>query len=139
MNSPRIAAVFLTTVALVCVIGAVVAHDAATTLQDHGKRVTGEVLEVRSAGRSHAVVVRFNDAYGNAITAEVGNYVWDPAPRVGDHPTLLYDPKSPSGNVADVRAGPDFFSVWAFAVGGLVAAALAWPTWMGRLDWNSLR
>lgn len=73
------------------------------------------------------------------MTAEVGNYRWDPKPKVGDQPALLYDPGDPSGNVADVRRGPDFFSVWALIVGGLLAAGLVWPTWTGRLGWDKLR
>jgi hypothetical protein len=63
----------------------------------------------------------------------------DPHPNVGDRPAILYEPSDPAGNVADVRMGPGFFTVWALALGGLVAAALIWPTWTGRLDWDRLR
>ncbi len=69
----------------------------------------------------------------------MGNYLWDPSPRAGDDADLLYDRDDPAGNVADVRMGPDFFSVWALLAGGLLAGALVWPTWSGRLGWNRLR
>jgi len=94
---------------------------------------------VNTERRDNTVVVRFPDIRGNEVTAEVGNYRWEPKPRVGDRPELVYDPDNPSGNVADVRMGPDFLSVRAFTAGALVAAALAVPTWTGRLDRNKLR
>jgi hypothetical protein len=120
-------------------VGAFVAYDAATSLRDRGQRVVGAVVEVHDGGRDSYVVVRFVDGNGRPVTAEVGNYRWDPKPKVGDQPEVLYDPGNPSGNVADVRMGPDFFSVWALIVGGLLAAGLVWPTWTGRLDWDNLR
>ena len=48
------------------------------------------------------------------------------------------DPDDPTGNVADVRMGPDFFTVGSGG-GSLVAGGLVWPTWTGRLDWDRLR
>lgn len=138
MNSPKVTAWFLVVVALGCALGAVVAYGAATTLRDHGVRVQGEVVEVHTERRDDYVVVRFQDSHGEEVRAEVGNYIWSPTPQVGDRPQLVYDPEDPSGNVADVRAGPDFFSVWALVIGAGVAAALVAPTWTGRLDWNKL-
>jgi uncharacterized protein DUF3592 len=138
-NSPKVAAWFLALVAVACGVGALVAYDAASSLRDHGQRVVGAVVEVHDGGRANYVMVRFVDGDGRAVTAEVGNYLWDPKPRIGDQPELLYDPEDPSGNVADVRTGPDFFSVWALILGGLLAAGLVWPTWTGRLDWDKLR
>lgn len=140
VNSPKVATCLLLIAAFGCGLGAVIAHRAATTLQDHGHRTVGEVIQVHDALRdSSYVVVRFRDTAGQEITAEVGNYRWDPHPKLGDRPSILYDPTDPAGNVADVRMGPDFFTVWALALGGLVAAALIWPTWTGRLDWDTLR
>ncbi len=139
VNSPRVAARLLAIVAVACAAGTVVAYGAAVALRDHGDRAVGTVIGVRQEARREYVVVRFSDATGHDITAEVGNFLFDPKPRAGDRVEIVYDPKNPSGNVADVRMGPDFFSVWAFALGGLVAGSLVWPTRTGRLDWNRLR
>lgn len=139
VNSPTVAALLLATTAVGCFFGAAVAYDSATALRDHGRRAAGLVVEVHAERRDNYVVVEFYDTVGKQVTAEVGNYRWDPVPQVGDRPELVYDPQDPSGNVADVRTGPDFPSVWAFAVGGLLATALAVPTATGRLDWNTLR
>lgn len=138
-NSPKVAAWFIAVVALACVVGTFAAFDAGRSLRDHGQRVVGVVVEVHDGGRDDYVVVRFVDSHGQVVSAEVGNYRWDPKPKVGDQPELLYDPQDPSGNVADVRTGPDFFSVWALAIGALLAAVLVRPTWTGRLDWDKLR
>ena len=138
-NSPKVVAWALALAAVACGVGALVAHDAASSLRDHGQRVVGAVVDVHDGGRDSYVVARFVDGRGRTVTADVGNYRWDPKPRVGDRAELLYDPDDPSGNVADMRMGPDFFSVWALALGGLLAAGLVWPTWKGRLDWDKLR
>jgi len=138
-NSPKVAAGFLAAVALACTIGTVVAYQSAVALRDHGQRAIGSVLEVHEERRDDYVVLRFQDGTGREVTAEVGNYFWDPQPQVGDRTELVYDPEDPSGNVADVRTGPDFFSVWALALGAVLAGALVWPTWTGRLDWNKFR
>ena len=139
VNGPKVAAAFLILVTLGCAVGTVIAVHAATALRDHGQRVMGEVVEVHHERRDSHVVVTFPDAQGVQVRADVGNYRWDPTPRVGDRPQLVYDPENPSGNVADVRMGPDFFSAWALGMGGVLAAALVLPTWTGRLDWNALR
>jgi uncharacterized protein DUF3592 len=139
VNSPQVVAWFLILVALGCGLGAVAAHSAAAALRDHGQRVVGEVVEVHDVRRDSYVVVRFRDIRGADVTADVGNYRWDPQPQIGDKPELLYDPDDPTGNVADVRMGPDFFTVWALVAGSLVAGGLVWPTWTGRLDWDRLR
>ena len=139
MNSRKVAGWLLAVGALGCTVGAVVTYRSATALRDPGQLVTGEVVEVHPERRDSFVVVRFPDAQGREVTAEVGNYVWDPRPRVGDRPHLVYDPDNPSGNVADVRMGPDVFSAWALAAGALLAAALVVPTRTGHLDWDKLR
>jgi hypothetical protein len=139
MNSPRVAAALLVVAAVGCLAGVVLTYQSATALRDRGARVTGEVVEVHTERRDNYVVVRFPDAHGNVVTADVGNYQWDPAPQVGDRPHLIYDPADPAGNVADERTGPDFFTVWALVLGALVAMVLVVPTWSGRLDWNKLR
>lgn len=139
MNSRRVASALLVVVAIGCLFGLAIAYESAASLRDHGIRASGEVVEVHTERRDNFVVVRFSDVRGREISAEVGNYRWEPRPRVGDTAELIYDPDNPSGNVADARMGPDFFSVWAFAVGALAAALLVVPTWTGRLDWNRLR
>lgn len=138
-NSPKVAASFLALVAVLAGVGALVAYDAASSLRDHGRHAVGAVVEVHDGARDNHVVARFVDGHGRVVTAHVGNYRWDPIPKVGDRPELRSNPDYPAGNVADVRMGPDFFSVWAFALGGLLAAVLVWPTWTGRLDWDKLR
>jgi len=139
MNSPKVAAALLVVLAMGCLVGVVITYGSATALSDSGVRVTADVVEVHTEGRDDYVVVTFPDARGERVTAEVGNYKWQPTPQVGDRPVLVYDPEDPSGNVADARMGPDYFSVWACAIGGLVAVLLVVPTWTGRLDWNKLR
>ena len=139
MNSPKVATAFLLLVLIACGVGAVFAYDTATALRDNGLVTTGEVVEVHDERRDSYVVVQFEDAQGHEVTADVGNYRWSPSPREGDRPQIVYDPDNPSGSVADTRMGPDFFSVWALAIGALVAGALIGPTWTGRLDWNKWR
>lgn len=139
MNSSKVVAWLLVLVAVGCGVGALVAYGSATVLRDRGVRVQGEVVEVHTERRDNYVVVRFSDVKGDMVRADVGNYIWDPTPSVGDRPRLVYDPDDPSGNVADARAGPDFFSVGALVVGALLAAMLVAPTWTGRLDWTKLR
>jgi hypothetical protein len=119
--------------------GTLITLRAATTLEDRGQRAVAEVIDVHDSRRNQYVVVRFRDGAGREVLAEVENYSWDPQPQVGDRPEVLYDPAGPEGNVADVRMGPDFFTVWACALGSRVAVALVRPTWTGRLDWARLR
>ena len=139
MNSRRVAATLLGIATVGCTTGVVFTYGSATSLRDHGIRVTGEVAEVHTERRDDFVVVTFTDVRGQEVSAEIGNYRWDPTPQVGDQPTLTYDPPNPSGNVVDTRMGPDFFSVWAFALGAIAAALLMVHTWTGRLDWDKLR
>jgi hypothetical protein len=139
MNSRRVVSALLALATLGCIAGVAIAYDSATALRDRGARTAGEVIEVHAERRDNFVVVRFSDTHGQTVTAEVGNYRWEPAPRVGDRPELIYDPDNPSGNVADARTGPDFFSVWALALAAVVSALLVVPTWTGRLDWDKLR
>lgn len=139
VNSAKVVAGFLILVTLGCVLGTMVAYQNATALRDHGVRTVGELVDIHEGGRDSYVVVRFQDSQRAEVSADVGNYLWDPKPRVGDRPSLLFDPQDPEGNVADARMGPDFFSVWALAVGAVIAGALVVPTWTGRLDWDKLR
>ena len=136
-NSPKVAAAFLLVVFLACAGGLVVSYQNATALRDHGIRTTAQVLEVHG-GKNSYVLLSFEGA-GQQVTAEVGNFYWDPEPRVGDRPTVLYDPADPVNNVADVRLGPDFLTPWLVGIGGFVAGALVVPTFRGRIDWKSLR
>lgn len=139
MNSSKVVSWLLVAVSFGCLFGGVVAYQNAVALRDHGARAIGSVIAVEDTRRDSYVVVRFTTNGGSEVTAEVGNYLWDPSPQVGDEANLLYDRNDPTGNVADVRMGPDFFSVWALLAGALLAGALVWPTRSGRLDWNRLR
>lgn len=136
VNGRKFTTAFLSVAALGAAAGAVMAFDAADALSDRGVEVTAEVLEVHQERRDSWVVVRFADAHGDQVTADVGNYSFDPKPRVGDRPRLIYDPADPEGNVADVRTGPDFGSGWFLSLVAVVAASLVVPTWTGKLDWN---
>ena len=122
---------------LACAGGLVYSYQHATALRDHGIRVAAKVLEVHEGKDSH-VLLSFEDAGHRQVTAQVGNFYWSPEPRVGDRPTVVYDPADPVNNVADARMGPDFFTPWCVGIVGLVAAALVVPTYRGRLDWKSL-
>jgi Protein of unknown function (DUF3592) len=137
VNSPKMVSVVLAVVALGCIVGAGVAYMDAVALRDHGVTTVGEVVDIHG-GRSKYVVVRFRNTTGAEVSAEVGNYSWEPKPRVGDHPELVFDPGDPAGNVADARTGPDFLSVWLWGLGAALAGALMVPTRTGRLDWNKL-
>jgi hypothetical protein len=137
VNSPKVVSVVLAVVALGCIVGAGVAYMHAVALRDHGVTTVGEVVDIHG-GRSKYVVVRFRNTTGAEVSAEVGNYSWEPKPHVGDHPELVFDPGDPAGNVADARTGPDFLSVWLWGLGAELAGALMVPTRTGRLDWSKL-
>lgn len=139
MNGRKFMTGFLAVAAAGGAFGAVVAFGAAIALRDRGVEVTGEVIGVHTAGRTSEVTVTFPDGRGRMVVADVGNYLFDPEPQIGDRPRLIYDPADPEWNVADARLGPDFSAGWFFSVGAVVAAALIAPTWTGKIDWNSLR
>lgn len=119
-----------------CAAGTWVSYAHATALRDHGVRTQATVLKVHD-GKSSYVLLEFEAEDGRRVTAEVGNYYWDPHPRVGDRPVIVYDPDDPEFNVADVRTGPDFFTVWFLAGCTVVAGALIAPTFSGRIDWDA--
>lgn len=125
-------------VTVCCLAGGWYSLGLATALRDHGVRTQGEVTEIHDAGRDDYVVVRFHDVQGEEVVADVGNYRWDPEPRIGDKPEVIYDPANPDGNVADARLGPDFSAPIFLGIGAALAAVLVWPTFTGRLDWNRL-
>lgn len=118
-----------------CALGAYYSLGLATALKDHGVRTQAEVMDIHRARDSY-VVVRFRDTQGDEVFAEVGNYRWDPEPRIGDRPTIIYDPANPDGNVADARMGPDLLAPAFLGAGAVIAGALVWPTFTGRLDWT---
>jgi len=133
-NSRRVVLCFLAFCALVCVGGVGVSYSDAVALRDHGIRTPAVVTAVHG-GRSSYVTVRFTTRAGTTVTADVGNYDWQPDPQVGDEPTVVYDPDDPPGNVADVRMGPDFLNPWLLAAGAVAAAGAFFGTWTGRIDW----
>lgn len=136
-NSPKVVASFLLFAFIACAGGLIVSYQNATALRDHGRSATARILEVHR-GKSSYVLLSFEGANHQQVIAEVGNFSWSPEPRVGDRPTVLYDPADPVNNVADVRSGPDFLTPWLVGIGGLVAGALVVPTFRGRIDWKSL-
>lgn len=107
-------------------------------MRDHGVSTQGEITEIHDAGRDDYVVVRFHDVQSDEVVADVWNYRWDPEPRVGDTPEIVYDPENPLDNVADARMGPDFAAPISLGVGAAISAALVWPTFTRKLDWNKL-
>lgn len=135
VNSPRVSGWISVTVAAGCLVVAVGSYEDATALRDHGIRTRATVIEV-NGGKSPSVIVRFTTTAGQHVTAEVENYKFQPKPRLGDEPHVIYDPDDPDGNVSDVRMGPDFFTPWATGIGAVVAAIVAWATFTRRIDWS---
>lgn len=135
-NSPRVAGWFLVVMAALCAAGAVEAHRMSAALRDRGVRTTATVFGVYPGKRSY-VVLRFHTQDGREVEADVGDYRWDPEPRLGDEPEIIYDPADPEGNVVDVRVGVDFFDMWALIAGAVLAAGLAPPTFAGKIDWEA--
>jgi hypothetical protein len=126
---------FLAFWVLFCVGCVAVSYSEAVALRDHGIRTPAVVTAVQD-GRDSYVTVRFMTRAGTTVTADVGHYEWQPEPRVGDGPTVVYDPDDPAGNVADVRMGPDFLSPWLFAAGAVAAAGAFLGTWTDLIDWG---
>ena len=137
VNSPEVTGWFLVVVSVLCAVFAVVNYRAAAALRDFGVRVPATILQVHE-GKDAYVVVKFTAVDGAEFTAEVGNFYWSPKPRVGGHATIIYDPDDPTGNVADARMGPDFFTVWCLVAGAVVAGLLVRPTFTGRIDWRKM-
>ncbi len=120
--------------AVFCLGGVGVSYSAAVELRDHGIRTPAVVTAVQD-GRSSYVTVRFTTPAGTTVTADVGNYDWQPEPRVGDQPAVVYDPDDPTGNVADIRMGPAFLTPWLLAAGAVAAGGAFLGTWTRRIDW----
>jgi hypothetical protein len=107
-------------------------------LRDHGLRARAVVVAVHDTKNDPHVTLRFTTQHGETVSADVGNYRWSPAPKVGDTPTVIYDPADPTGLVADARQGPDFFVVWLAVAGGGFSAAMWWLTFTGRINWREV-
>src|SRR3954451_1100850 len=90
-NSRRFVLWFLALWVVVCVLVALISHSDAVALRDHGVRTQAVVTEVHD-GRDAYVTLEFTARDGQLISADVGNYRWSPRPRVGDEPTIIYDP-----------------------------------------------
>jgi hypothetical protein len=116
-----------------CLAGIVVTYRQAVALRDRGERAVAEVVAVHDTRRAPYVVLRFRTRDGRDVTAEVGDYRFQPDPAVGDRQEVLYDPADPSGSVSDARVGPDFAQPWVFAATAAVCAVLARPSYAGRL------
>jgi len=117
---------------LFCAGGVAVSYCDAAALRDDGITTPAVVTAVHD-GHDAYVTVRFTTAAGRTVSADVGNYDWQPEPRVGDEPTVVYDPDDPSANVADVRLGPDFLSPWLLGGGAVAAAAAFLGTYTRRI------
>jgi hypothetical protein len=135
VNSPLVSGSLLGVVAVAAAVGAVACWTDAVALRDHGIRAEALVLQVHG-GKNSYVVLEFATRDGRDVTAEVGNYSWRPTPRSGDTATILYDPADPTGNVADVRTGPDFLAAWLLGAGAVIAAVVSVLTFQGRIDWD---
>ena len=137
---------FLAVAAAGGAFGAVVAFDAAIALRDRGVEVTGEVIGVHTAGRTSEVTVTFPDGRGRMVVADVGNYLFDPEPQIGDRPRLIYDPADPEWNVADLDTRRHDFHVavenWGhdFNIGSVIRTANAFNAKafhiIGKRRWN---
>jgi len=133
-NSRRFVLWFWAFWVVVAGVGVLISYTNAVALRDHGVRTQAVVTEVHD-GRDSSVTLQFTTRDGQTVTAEVGAHFWSPEPRVGDTPTIVYDPSDPAGLVADARIGPDFFAPWLFGAGGVVAITLFILTYTGRIDW----
>jgi hypothetical protein len=73
------------------------------------------------------VTVEFVPENGPLVRADVTQFSWDPAPRVGDAVRVRYDPTDPALYVRDERVGPAVFSPIGLALlaVGLVALGVA--------------
>lgn len=136
-NSRRTVLWFLGICTRACIFGAYIAYTNAVTLRDHGVRARAVLTAVHD-GRDSSVTLQFTTRDGRSVTADVGSYYWSPHPRVGDTPTIIYDPTDPSGLVTDARLGPDFFVVWLVAVGGVIASVVFVLTYTGRINWLAI-
>lgn len=116
-------------------IGAVFSYADATALRDHGERVEATLLEVHDRGRNSYVVAAFRTHDGQDVIADVHDYYWRPQPRVGDKPTIIYDPKHPARTLTDARLGPDFGEVWLLSG---IAAGLVGLVWLVQSNRISL-
>jgi hypothetical protein len=134
INSDPVIGTLCAAIALGCGGGAIDTHAQAVALRDHGIHTTAVVTQTHG-GRDSYVVLDFTTRDGQRVTARVGNYDWRSTPRIGDQPTILYDPADPEGNVADTRLGPDFVESWLLGIAAVVAALVSALTYTGRIDW----
>jgi hypothetical protein len=105
---------------------AAVTADETSRLNKHGVRAQAVLLEVDE--HSDYVIVRYRTTEGRSIDATLYDYSWDPAPKVGDTPAVIYDPQAPETLVQDARLAGDFGSSW--VAGGLAVALLAGCGWL---------
>jgi hypothetical protein len=94
-----------------------------------------------AAGRASSsyVTVQFVSRSGQQVRANIEDFLWEPAPRVGDAARVRYDPSNPTRYARDDRMSPDIFSpafATALAVAFLLAAVAGWrrrlPGWLLR-------
>jgi hypothetical protein len=100
-------------------------------LNEHGVQARAVLLEVREDGEY--VVARFSTVDGRSIDVPVHDYSWDPAPQVGDTPTVIYDPQAPETLVRDARIAGDYTMTW-FA--GFVIVFMAGCGWLVAKTWD---
>ena len=97
--------------------------------------VDGTLVSVHD-GRTSWVVVDFVTTDGQRVRAETEDYLWDPAPEVGDAARIRYNPDDPERYARDARFGGYSWLVALLAVFSTVLLGAAAQGWRRRLpDW----
>ncbi|SOD74679.1 uncharacterized protein DUF3592 [Jatrophihabitans sp. GAS493] len=102
------------------------ALDDAQALRDHGVRAEARIVAVHDGAKPSTsfVTLVFQGPKGE-VRADVGNFKFSPEPKVGQRPTVVYDPRDPAGNVADIRMGPEMALPLVGIIAGVVAVCVA--------------
>ena len=79
MNSAKVVAAVLAVSAVGCAVFTWLTYADAAAMRDNGVETTAEVVRIRD---SYAVL-RFQLQNGQEVTTQVGNYRFNPTPRVG--------------------------------------------------------
>src|SRR5690349_14044027 len=109
-RAPRVVFVTAAVVGVLILVAAVVGSWwSATSLDQHGRPATAEVLDVwTSRNGADTARVRFTTEDGQTITTTTRkDELVDPPPAVGSTIPIVYDPASPRAAVRDPRAPRD--------------------------------
>ena len=134
MFTSAAAAIGLTLLAVVLLIGAVDAWNKTENILERGVLVTGEVSDV-SYGRTPKVEVSYRAQDGQAIVQNTVNVVGDY--DVGDPIDVIYDPVHPRRMEA-ADWGTDHFTAYALGTLGSISGVLAIAALL-NLAWQRLR